>query len=575
MINNQENLQKFYVKAPNEVVGITRKDIKIVDNFTDCFRKFGYAYSYNKNISMDIETNGLDPFKNQITYITLYIETLNKESGLVVVLNVSGSINTNFVNLISYIERNGTKANCIFHNSKFDLSFLFKNITDSSSNILKAVTLKDTYINEKVLTNGLNLSCSLDETLLRRFNVPLDKTLQTSFNTPTLSNAQYDYCINDCLYLPDLLTVQESELKEKGLVEIAKLDTDVILPLIECESTGMRLDQKEWIELYEKNTKECAKLIKDLSTIIETNPTYKVLIPRDNQLDLFPDPENPKSTIKINWDSSSQVKSFFNAIGINIDNVEEKTIQKFQYDHPIIKTYIDYKKTKKLTTTYGTGFLEKVDENGIIRTNFTVSVATGRMASGGKGSYNQQNIPASGGFMNCFKPVGKDWVFVYADYPGMELILAAEFSGEDSWVEAINNGEDLHGKVASLVFNVPESEVRNKPEFLRGKSYRDIAKTINFASIYGTSKYGLANSLNVSIEEADSFLKAYFKNLPKLTKFLKDCSNYGLRNGYIRTAKPYSRIRYFSEWNADNSLINKASLGEISRQCGNTVVQGE
>ena len=68
-----------------------------------------------------------------------------------------------------------------------------------------------------------------------------------------------------------------------------------------------------------------------------------------------------------------------------------------------------------------------------------------------------------------------------------ELRIAAFVSKEPVWIDAFINKRDLHGEVASMVFGVDVSEVKSKPDFLRGKSYRDVAKTVNFC--YQVSSY--------------------------------------------------------------------------------------
>jgi DNA polymerase I-like protein with 3'-5' exonuclease and polymerase domains len=61
-----------------------------------------------------------------------------------------------------------------------------------------------------------------------------------------------------------------------------------------------------------------------------------------------------------------------------------------------------------------------------------------------------------------------------------ELRLCAEGSKDDLWCDTFNNGGDLHSVVAASSFNIPIEKVKDKPDFLRGKSYRDVAKTVNF-----------------------------------------------------------------------------------------------
>ena len=60
-----------------------------------------------------------------------------------------------------------------------------------------------------------------------------------------------------------------------------------------------------------------------------------------------------------------------------------------------------------------------------------------------------------------------------------------------------------------------KSKVKNKTKFLKGKSYRDVAKTINFGLAYGMSYYKLADTLDISQDEAKEFIDKYFTALPK------------------------------------------------------------
>jgi DNA polymerase-1 len=90
-----------------------------------------------------------------------------------------------------------------------------------------------------------------------------------------------------------------------------------------------------------------------------------------------------------------------------------------------------------------------------------------------------QNIPAKAEYRNCFT-ARPGFKMVSCDFSGQELRLCAEGSQEPLWLDAFNNGKDLHSEVAAMVFKVPLEQVRDKPDFLRGKSYRDAAKTVNF-----------------------------------------------------------------------------------------------
>jgi DNA polymerase-1 len=125
-----------------------------------------------------------------------------------------------------------------------------------------------------------------------------------------------------------------------------------------------------------------------------------------------------------------------------------------------------------------------------------------------------------------------------------------------------------------MVFKVPLEQVRDKPDFLRGKSYRDAAKTVNFGLIYGMSKFKLADTLNIEVKDADKIIKDYFRATAKLNVYLDKCRKYGMRNGFIRSFKPYSIIRHFPKWIDIKDKEDFKAVGEIERASMNTPIQG-
>ena len=87
---------------------------------------------------------------------------------------------------------------------------------------------------------------------------------------------------------------------------------------------------------------------------------------------------------------------------------------------------------------------------------------------------------------------------------------------------------------------------------------------------YGMSKYKLADTIEIPVEEADRIIKSFFKQVPKVQHFLESLGNAAKQNGYIRTPPPYGRIRWF-----DGHLSGDFSrLGEIERAGKNQPIQG-
>ena len=102
----------------------------------------------------------------------------------------------------------------IFHNSRFDLSFL-------TANGYRTFNVFDTMIAEKVITKGANQSVSLAETLYRYFAVDLDKTQRKKFgrNWDKVWTAELvKYAMNDVVYLPELMDEQVKWMKQLDLL---------------------------------------------------------------------------------------------------------------------------------------------------------------------------------------------------------------------------------------------------------------------------------------------------------------------------------------------------------------------
>lgn len=89
---------------------------------------------------------------------------------------------------------------------------------------------------------------------------------------------------------------------------------------------------------------------------------------------------------------------------------------------------------------------------------------------------------------------------------------------------------------------------------------------------YGMSKFKLANTLQISTEEAEAIIIKFFSKVPKVEKFLNFLGNYGKTKGYINTPNPIKRIRWFPSWNGVNTDFK--ILGSIERASKNMPIQG-
>ena len=239
-----------------------------------------------------------------------------------------------------------------------------------------------------------------------------------------------------------------------------------------------------------------------------------------------------------------------------------EVLEGLRFDAPdVIEPLLRYRQLTKLNGTYVEGLLPLIDREGRVHSYFDqVATATGRISSS---EPNLQNIPVRSEegkeIREAFLP-RKGWILLDADYSQIELRLMAHFSGDTALVDAFRNGEDVHTRTASEIFDVPPEWVT--PEL------RSRAKAVNFGLIYGISGFGLSRNTGVSRKEASEFIAKYFEKYPGVKRFMDETASLGAERGYAETLM--GRRRYLPELKS-----SKAPIREFGKRAAmNTPVQG-
>lgn len=120
-----------------------------------------------------------------------------------------------------------------------------------------------------------------------------------------------------------------------------------------------------------------------------------------------------------------------------------------------------------------------------------------------------------------------------------------------------------------------------KREILLDNTQRDspgLKEILGFQLAYGMSEFKLSNTIQVSTEKAKNIINKFFKMVPNVENFLNLLGTYGKKNGFIRTAKPFKRIRQFPELeklkNNPNHPDKFKILSSIERRSKNMPIQG-
>ena len=505
----------------------------------------------NKVLAVDTETTGLDWNNDKL----LLLQISSAENNY---LFDCQSVNIKI--LAPMFATN--KVLKIFHNVKFDYKFLLAN------NIVTE-NIYDTMLADQVINCGkTSLRYSLDALLDRYLDVFVTKDTRKTFigHKGAYSKEQLRYALNDTEFLIKIRHKQLHSIKVHHLQNVVNLENEVALAFADIEYNGIYLNKDKWETNYIKVREELTLALAELDEFIETDDTFSNFRLKEIQTDMFTEMSELRKT-NILWSSPSQVLRLFQTVVPQLESVNAKILLMHKGVHSIINKYISYKEKAKLYNAYGPDFYKYLHDDGKIHTSFQQILNTGRVSSRNP---NMQQIPSKNTYRNAFIPEHKDEVFVSSDFASQELCIIAYGSKDPVWLNALKKGKDLHSICALLIFGKEwiDSE-GNKDE---RKRLRTAVKSINFGLAYGMSEFKLADTLNITVDEAKKMIHKYFTVFPSIKKFLKQLGNFGKTNGFIRTYAPYKRIRWFENW--ETAKYDYKILGSIERASKNTPIQG-
>jgi DNA polymerase-1 len=540
----------IYFIGNKELVENEFYEFSTIDKCIDYFKD-------KESIEVDTETTGFDPHTCKIICIQLG----DKENQFV--------IDVNAVSILLLKELLESKL-ILFQNAKFDLRFLY-------SNDIYPTKIYDTFLAECVLTTGLeDRELGLKALAWKYCGVLLDKEIRGQIYREGLSTRVIQYAANDVAYLHLIREKQLVEIEKLELNAVLDLENEVVKVFAKMEFHGILLDPDKWMDVAKTTESNVINLQLELDEIVLNEPKLSKYVPKYKQTDLF---GFEKRDLDINWSSNAQKLKIVKDLGINIDSVDERNLSKNKRKHIIMSKLLDYSKQAKLVTSFGKKFLSFINPK-TQRIHFSIwqILSTGRISVS---EPNLNQIPSKGELgkkiRSCFIPK-EGYSIVGGDFSGMELRLIAEFSQDKLWLDAFNAGQDLHSVLCAKTFDISITDVKQETPFKAGVTYRDVQKTINFGLAYGMSKFKLADTIDISVDQADKIIKKFFDVVPQVNSFLNLLGNTGKKNGQIRTARPFRRLRQFGNW--QSAMENKGSsdsfkaLGEIERASKNSPIQG-
>lgn len=313
--------------------------------------------------------------------------------------------------------------------------------------------------------------------------------------------------------------------------------------LVDMQIAGMKVDAAKLATLEKDFSGRLAKLEKTI--FAEAGEEFNVSSPKQLGEILFG---------KLKLPGAKKTKTGF--------STSQDILEELAGGHPLPRLVLEYRSLAKLKGTYIDALPELIDPaTGRIHTSFNQAVAaTGRLSSSDP---NLQNIPArseEGRKIRQAFVAEAGFVLLSCDYSQIELRVLAHMSRDPALLEAFTNGLDVHAITASGIFGVPPDQVT--------KDQRAVGKTVNFATIYGQTPYGLSKQLGIDVGEAASTIDNYFKKYPRVAAYRDEVIAKARKEGKVETL--FGRRRFFPDIDSSNAMMRQLA----ERTAFNTVFQG-
>lgn len=211
-----------------------------------------------------------------------------------------------------------------------------------------------------------------------------------------------------------------------------------------------------------------------------------------------------------------------------------------------LDSLLELRGLEKMYKTYIEGWHKKTQDDDRLHGRFLIhGTRSGRLSSA---EPNAQQIPKTSVDPNIKKQLvaPKGTLYIASDFSQAELRIMAHLSGDETYLNAFNSGQDPHLAIAATKYHVPYEEAlkiyedENHPDHKIWKVRRKQAKQIVFGLIYGIGAKLLAVKLSdpksgiiVTPEEAQKEMDIFFGQHPKLKTFLKKQEKFLRKNGYL------------------------------------------
>ena len=433
-------------------------------------------------VCLDIETTGLDRFRDDITSIQIGFTNVDQGKYVRRFFDWKKLGMKRALMLLTKLK----DAKLVTHNGKFDLLFLY---------VKTGVELKlwvDTLVMAHVCGEE---ELGLKPLVKKYFKVDYD--ISKEAKTGQITDKFKAYGLDDVYYPMELVKIFKKKLKIYNLEKVYKHEMRVYKAYLEVEKNGAPISPRRH-EIAKKLQEQYKPILERLLTVgnINWNSTAQVakILFTDKDVPVYDEKgEKLPNTYEVieytfmndviyrgEFDTRKGATLFMNewkeknphlydikvklkhsyapviiGYGVGLKAIEKtaKGVPSVSSDvlvnyvgNPVVDDLLEYRRLTKLETFIKSWEEIQVDDR--IYPSFNITARTGRTTCNNP---NLQNIPQDKNVRNLIE-ARPGWKILECDLSQVELRVASIFSGDENMQHAYQSGSDLHSKTTTLLF---------------------------------------------------------------------------------------------------------------------------
>jgi DNA polymerase I-like protein with 3'-5' exonuclease and polymerase domains len=394
------------------------------------------------------------------------------------------------------------------------------------------------------------------------------------------------YAYMDSKYTWLLWKRYQNQIKEQNLTHVRRLEEDVLGVLLDMGITGAPVDEAAMRELVQDMSVRLVDIEADIYRA--AGKQFNLNAPAQKAEVLYAPKSDGGQGLKPMkpTDGGKKKRDAGQTLEWKDFSTDSDSLEKHP-NNPVVKKMLEYAEVSKLLD-YPIAYLGVEDDpkkpcrifNGRIHADFVqYGTVTGRFSCR---EPNLQNIPRPdtdlGKRIRGLFVAPPGYKLVVADYGQIELVVLAHFIGRGDLYKGFHNGVDPHSATAAALMGVdPQEFMRRVKEGDRTCiDFRQVAKGINFAVVYGAGPDKVASMAGISVKDAKRFMEMHQKMFPEIYRFKEEVIRVcrSRRPAHIRTLLGRKRrlplilsqnngLRMGAERQAVNSLIQGSAADLI------------